>query len=64
MQCILLLVATRVSEFLTPVVKKDMFVNSSMEVDPMIDLHMDIVFPNAPCGSKFTNYFTHTPALE
>lgn len=21
-----------------------------MEVDPTIDMHMDIVFPNAPCG--------------
>ena len=51
------------SEFLTPVVKKDMFVTSSMEVDPMIDLHMDIVFPNAPCGSKLTDCFTHTPPL-
>jgi len=51
-QCIGLLVLTRVTEFLTPVVNKDMFVTSSMEVDPMIFLHMDIVFPNAPCGSK------------
>ena len=43
---------TRVADFMTPIVKKNMFVNSSMEVDPMIDLTMDIVFPNAPCGSK------------
>jgi len=45
-------VLTRVSEFLTPVVKKDLYVTSNMEVDPTIDMHMDIVFPNAPCGSK------------
>lgn len=31
-------------------VKKDMFVTSNMEVDPMISLNLDIVFPNAPCG--------------
>ena len=41
---------TRLAEFLTPVVKKDMFVTSNMEVDPTINLNMDIVFPNAPCG--------------
>ena len=54
-QCIALLVLTRLTEFLTPVVKKSLFVTSNMEVDPMIALHMDIVFPNAPCGSKFCN---------
>lgn len=48
--CISLLVMTRLAEFLTPVVKKDMFVTSNMEVDPMINLNLDIVFPNAPCG--------------
>mmetsp|Transcript_31432 Transcript_31432/g.41628 ORF Transcript_31432/g.41628 Transcript_31432/m.41628 type:complete len:160 (-) Transcript_31432:517-996(-) len=41
---------TRLSEYLTPVVKKDLFVTSNMEVDPVIALHMDIVFPNTPCG--------------
>ena len=45
---------TRISVQLTPVVKKDLYVTSNMEVDPMIALHMDIVFPNAPCGSKWT----------
>ncbi len=55
LQCITLLVLTRVTEFLTPVVKKDLFVTSNMEVDPMINMHMDVVFPNAPCGSKYTN---------
>ena len=40
----------RLSEFMAPVVEKDLFVTSSMEVDPMIEVHMDIVFPNAPCG--------------
>ena len=44
---------TRLAEFFTPVVKKDMFVTSNMEVDPMITLNMDIVFPNCPCGSKY-----------
>ena len=29
-----------------------MFVTSNMEVDPMINLNLDIVFPNCPCGSK------------
>ena len=48
--CIVLLVLTRMSEFLTPVVKKDLFVTSNMEIDPMVLLHMDIVFPNCPCG--------------
>ena len=56
MQCIFLLVLTRLQEFLTPVVTKDMFVTSNMEVDPMIALHMDIVFPNSPCGGK--SFFT------
>ena len=41
---------TRFNEFLTPVVKKDLFVTSNIEVDPMISLTMDIVFPNCPCG--------------
>ena len=44
---------TRLAEFFTPVVKKDMFVTSNMEVDPMISLNLDIVFPNAPCGGKY-----------
>ena len=38
---------------MTPVVKKDLFVTSNMEVDPTIPYHMDIVFPNSPCGSKY-----------
>lgn len=38
---------------MTPQVKKDMIVTSNLDVDPTIDLHMDIVFPNAPCGSKY-----------
>lgn len=41
---------SRLTEYLTPEVKKDLFVTSNMEVDPTIALHMDIVFPNAPCG--------------
>lgn len=45
---------SRLTEYLTPEVKKDLFVTSNMEVDPTIALHMDIVFPNAPCGSKYT----------
>ena len=48
-----MLVLSRLSEYLTPVVKKDLFVTSNMEVDPLIALHMDVVFPNAPCGSKY-----------
>jgi len=35
---------------MTPVIKKDLFVTSNMEVDPTVPLHMDIIFPNAPCG--------------
>lgn len=30
-----------------------------MEVDPVIALHMDIVFPNAPCGSKFLSVISN-----
>ena len=47
--------ATRVSEFMTPVVKKNLFVTSNMDVDPMVAIHIDIVFPNAPCGSKYAS---------
>ena len=43
---------TRISEYMQAVVKKDLFVVSNMEVDPMIEFHLDIVFPNAPCGGK------------
>lgn len=46
---------TRVAEYMTPVVKKDLFVTSNMEVDPLIPFHMDIVFPNAPCGGNLTS---------
>ena len=53
-KCISLLVMTRVAEFMTPVVKKSLYVASDMAVDPTIEVHMDIVFPNAPCGSKYT----------
>ena len=52
-KCIVLLVLTRLAEFFTPVVKKDMFVTSNMEVDPMINLNLDIVFPNCPCGGTY-----------
>ena len=48
---------TRIAEFVKPVVKKDLFVTSNMEVDPMIEFHLDIVFPNAPCGGKFIKPF-------
>ena len=41
---------SRLTILLRPVVEKNLFVTSNMEVDPMITLHMDIVFPNCPCG--------------
>ena len=41
---------TRLQAYFTPEVKKDMFVTSNMEVDPLIEMHLDIVFPNCPCG--------------
>jgi len=46
---IVTLIYTQLVVFLTPIVKKGLFVETGVDVGSFVDMEMSIVFPRAPC---------------
>lgn len=46
---IVTLIYTQLVVFLTPIVKKGLFVETTVGVESFVDMEMSIVFPRAPC---------------
>lgn len=48
-----MLIYTQFVTFMAPVITKGLFVSSDIDVESKVEMAMSIVFPKAPCTSKY-----------